>query len=357
MGVTDCHPIQEHSYTSTTPIKMFSRFQKPVSTIGRQLSTSSVAQRSVAVMGASGGIGQPLSMLLKLNPAVTKLALYDIVHTPGVAADLSHCETKAKVTGFKGQDQIEASLEGAEIVVIPAGVPRKPGMTRDDLFNTNASIVATICQAASKVCPKAMIAIISNPVNSTVPIACEIYKKTGSLDPKRIFGVTTLDVVRSNAFIGELKDIDPAKVNCPVVGGHAGVTIMPLISQCTPAVEFDADTLKALTERIQDAGTEVVKAKDGAGSATLSMAYAAARFTDSVMKAKAGQEVVECAYVESNVTEAEYFATPLLLGPEGLKSNLGMGKLTAFEEEMLKKGLPELISQIKKGIEFAKNFK
>merc|ERR1712211_45940 len=202
-----------------------------------------------------------------------------------------------------------------------------------------------------------MIAIISNPVNSTVPIACEIFKKAGTLDPKRVFGVTTLDVVRSNAFIGTMKNIDPAKVNCPVVGGHAGVTIMPLISQCTPAVEFDQKTLEALSARIQDAGTEVVKAKDGAGSATLSMAYAAARFADSVMKAKAGQEVVECAYVESNVTEAPYFATPLLLGPEGLKSNLGMGKLNAFEEEMLKKGLPELISQIKKGIEFAKNFK
>merc|ERR1712213_209644 len=214
--------------TLTTTIKMFSRFQKPVSTIGRQLSTSSVAHRNVAVMGASGGIGQPLSMLLKLTPAVTKLALYDIVHTPGVAADLSHIESKAEVTGFKGADQIEASLKDVEIVVIPAGVPRKPGMTRDDLFNTNASIVATICQAAAKVCPKAMIAIISNPVNSTVPIACEIFKKAGALDPKRIFGVTTLDVVRSNAFIGELKNIDPAKVNCPVVGGHAGVTIMPL---------------------------------------------------------------------------------------------------------------------------------
>merc|ERR1712115_329095 len=140
---------------------MFSRFQP----IARSFSTSSVAHRNVAVMGASGGIGQPLSMLLKLNPAVTKLALYDIVHTPGVAADLSHCETKAKVTGFKGQEQIEASLEGAEIVVIPAGVPRKPGMTRDDLFNTNASIVATLAGAAAKVCPNAMIAIISNPVN------------------------------------------------------------------------------------------------------------------------------------------------------------------------------------------------
>ena len=86
-------------------------------------------------------------MLLKLNLAVTKLNLYDIVHTPGVAADLSHIET----TGFVGADQLEASLVGAEIVVIPAGVPRKPGMTRDDLFNTNASIVATIAAAAAKV--------------------------------------------------------------------------------------------------------------------------------------------------------------------------------------------------------------
>jgi malate dehydrogenase len=83
-------------------------------------------------------------MLLKLNPAVTKLNLYDIVHTPGVAADLSHIETKAITTGFVGADQLEASLVGA-------GVPRKPGMTRDDLFNTNASIVATIAAAAAKV--------------------------------------------------------------------------------------------------------------------------------------------------------------------------------------------------------------
>ena len=292
-------------------------------------------------------------MLLKLNPGITKLALYDIVHTPGVAADLSHIETKAVTTGFVGADQLEASLAGAEIVVIPAGVPRKPGMTRDDLFNTNASIVATIAAAAAKVkflfdptgticnnnnysyqvCPDAMLAIISNPVNSTVPIAAEVYKKAGVFNPKKIFGVTTLDVVRSNAFIGEKKGVDPADVNCPVVGGHAGVTIMPLISQCTPAVEFPAEELKALTERIQDAGTEVVKAKAGAGSATLSMAYAAARFTDSLIKGINGQEgVVECAFVASDVTEAKYFATPLVLGPNGIEKNLGLGTLTSFEQ-------------------------
>jgi malate dehydrogenase len=144
-------------------------------------------------------------MLLKLNPAVTQLNLYDIVHTPGVASDLSHCETRAKVQGFVGEDQLKASLEGIEIVVIPAGVPRKPGMTRDDLFNTNASIVANLAQAIAQVAPNAIVAIISNPVNSTVPIACEIFKKYGKFDPKKVFGVSTLDVVRSNTFIAELQ--------------------------------------------------------------------------------------------------------------------------------------------------------
>merc|ERR1712243_217954 len=332
---------------------MFSRFQP----IARSFSTSSVDNVAVAVIGAAGGIGQPLSMLLKLNPAVSNLSLYDIVHTVGVAADLSHIETQAKVTGFKGQDQIEASLEGAEIVVIPAGVPRKPGMTRDDLFNTNASIVATIASAAAKVCPNAMIAIISNPVNSTVPIASEMFKKAGVYNPKTIFGVTTLDVVRSNEFIGSLKGVDPANVNCPVVGGHAGVTIMPLISQCSPAVEFEADALKALTERIQDAGTEVVKAKAGAGSATLSMAYAAARFTDSLIKAMNGQEgVVECSYVASDITESPYFATPVLLGPSGVEKNLGLGTLSEFEQGLLAAGIPELKGSIAKGEKFAAEF-
>merc|ERR1712012_1449379 len=337
-------------------INMFSRFQQPLMAATRQFSTSGTRQKTVAVMGASGGIGQPLSMLLKLNPAVTKLNLYDIVHTPGVAADLSHCETKTDATGFVGDEQLKDSLVGADIVVIPAGVPRKPGMTRDDLFNTNASIVASLAQAAAEVCPDACLAIISNPVNSTVPIASEMFKKAGKYNPNKIFGVTTWDIVRANTFIANLKGLDPADVDCPVIGGHAGTTIMPLISQCTPPVEFPADQLKALTERIQDAGTEVVKAKAGAGSATLSMAYAAARFTDSLMKAKSGKEVVECAYIASSVTEAPYFATPVKLGPNGVEANLGLGTLSAFEEEMMKAGLPDLIKQIQKGIKFAESY-
>lgn len=292
-------------------------------------------------------------MLLKNSPLVTELSLYDIVHTPGVAADLSHIDTISKVVGFNGPENLEKALANADVVIIPAGVPRKPGMTRDDLFNTNASIVRDLAAGCAKACPKALIGIISNPVNSTVPIACETLALAGVLDPKRVFGVSTLDVVRANAFIGEAAGVDPQQVNLPVIGGHSGVTIMPLLSQCKPAVNFSADKIKALTERIQEAGTEVVKAKAGAGSATLSMAYAGARFAISLIRALRGeQNIIECAYVRSDITEAKYFATPLVLGKNGLEKNLGLGKLNAFEQELLSKAIPELKKNIQKGEDF-----
>ncbi|XP_045613453.1 malate dehydrogenase, mitochondrial [Procambarus clarkii] len=336
---------------------MFSRLAAPrrphlAALLARSFSTTHAANKKVGVMGASGGIGQPLSLLLKNSPLVSELSLYDIVHTPGVAADLSHIDSPAKVTGYVGPDQLAASLKGCEVVVIPAGVPRKPGMTRDDLFNTNASIVANLAKACAENCPKAMICIISNPVNSTVPIAAEVYKKAG-VDASRIFGVTTLDIVRANTFVAELKGLDPTTVNVPVIGGHAGTTIIPLISQATPSVEFPNDQLKALTERIQDAGTEVVKAKAGAGSATLSMAYAGARFAVSMIRALNGEAgVVECAFIRSNVTEATYFSTPLVLGPNGMEKNLGIGKLTPFEAKLVENAITELKASIKKGEDF-----
>ena len=101
----------------------------------------------------------------------------------------------------------------------------------------------------------------------------------------------------------------------PVIGGHSGNTIIPLLSQLSPPVSFSQQELDSLTKRIQNAGTEVVEAKAGAGSATLSMAHAGARFAFSVLDALAGKEgVIECGYVASQETEFKYFATPLLFG-------------------------------------------
>jgi malate dehydrogenase len=110
---------------------MFASSSKFSRQISRVATTVSVRGYKVCVLGASGGIGQPLSLLLKLDSQVTELSLFDVVRTPGVASDISHCSTIAKVSGHVGTDQIGAALTGSHVVVIPAGVPRKPGMTRD----------------------------------------------------------------------------------------------------------------------------------------------------------------------------------------------------------------------------------
>lgn len=330
--------------------KMFS------SALRRTLATASAPARGykVAVLGASGGIGQPLSLLLKLEPRVTELSLFDVVRTPGVAADISHCCTPAKVTGHVGMEQVNDALKGCKIVVIPAGVPRKPGMTRDDLFNTNASIVKGLAEACAKACPDAMFLIISNPVNSTVPIFAETLKKHGVYNPKKLMGVTTLDVVRANTFVSENQKFDVNKTKVTVIGGHAGTTILPLLSQ-VPNAKFSEADVAALTHRIQFGGDEVVQAKEGAGSATLSMAFAAQIFTRRLMDAISGEKnVVECAFVENKLTAAPYFATPVRLGPNGVEEVLSFGKLSAFEQKGLDAMLPDLIAQAKKGVEFAK---
>ncbi|XP_074358299.1 malate dehydrogenase, mitochondrial-like [Apium graveolens] len=316
---------------------------------------SSKPHRKVAVLGAAGGIGQPLSLLMKLNPLVSQLSLYDIAGTPGVAADVSHINTRSQVMGYVGEDQLGTALEGCDIVIIPAGVPRKPGMTRDDLFNINAGIVKGLCTAIAKYCPNALVNMISNPVNSTVPIASEVFKKAGSYDERRLFGVTTLDVVRAKTFYAGKANVNVAEVNVPVVGGHAGVTILPLFSQATPqANNLSDEVLTALTKRTQDGGTEVVEAKAGKGSATLSMAYAGALFADACLKGLNGvPDVVECSFVQSSITELPFFASKVRLGKNGVEEVLGLGALSDYEKQGLEALLPELKSSIEKGVKFA----
>eukprot|EP00051_Salpingoeca_urceolata_P026436 m.477292 g.477292 ORF g.477292 m.477292 type:complete len:375 (-) comp20801_c0_seq1:136-1260(-) len=323
----------------------------------RLLSTSASRRDKVAVLGGAGGIGQPLSLLLKLDPLVTDLAVYDVAHAKGVAADISHVDTKATTTGYVGDDELGAALTGASVVVIPAGVPRKPGMTRDDLFNTNASIVQTLTAACAQYCPDASIAIISNPVNSTVPIAAETLKKAGTYNPKKVFGVTHLDVVRAHTFVAAAKGVDVSSIYVPVIGGHAGGTILPILSSTSPAVDFSDEERAALTERIQNGGTEVVEAKAGAGSATLSMAKAGHDFVHKLLEAANGtSDVTGFAFVESDVTECQYFATELVLGPNGIEKNLGFEKFNFndFEKNKLEtEVVPELLKSIEKGIAFA----
>merc|ERR1711939_148523 len=312
---------------------------------------SNNAKMKAVVAGASGGIGQPLSLLLKACPLVDELALYDVVNTPGVTADLSHISSVAKIQGY-----------------LPADDGMKKAMTRADIFKINAGIVQGLIQGCAENCPDAYILVISNPVNSTVPIAAEVLKKAGKFNPKKLFGVTTLDVVRAETFVGEITgERDPSKTVIPVIGGHSGETIVPLFSQSKPAVKISDDKLDALVNRVQFGGDEVVKAKDGAGSATLSMAYAGFRFAEKVMKAAKGESgIVEPTFVYlpgvaggdevAKATGLEYFSVPVELGKDGAQKAVNIVKdANDYEKKLLQKCYDGLKGNISKGIEFVQN--
>ncbi|MBK4726250.1 malate dehydrogenase [Pantoea agglomerans] len=309
----------------------------------------------VAVLGAAGGIGQALALLLKTQlPAGSELSLYDIAPvTPGVAVDLSHIPTAVKIEGFSGEDATPA-LKGADVVLISAGVARKPGMDRSDLFNVNAGIVRNLIEQVASTSPKALIGIITNPVNTTVAIAAEVLKKAGVYDKNKLFGITTLDIIRASTFVAALKGKKPEELNVPVIGGHSGVTILPLLSQI-PGVTFTEQEAADLTKRIQNAGTEVVEAKAGGGSATLSMGHAAAVFGLSLVRALKGESnIVECAYVEGEGEYARFFSQPLLLGKNGIVERRPVGALSAFEQQSLDGMLDTLKKDIALGEAFVK---
>jgi len=321
------------------------------------------------VAGASGGIGQPLSLLVKGNLNVTELVCYDVMPVvKGVAVDLSHISTPAKVTAYlPADDGLNKAMAGADMVIIPAGVPRKPGMTRQQLFAINAGIVRDLTTAIAKNAPKAFILVISNPVNSTVAVAAEVLKANGVFDAKRLFGVTTLETVRAETFLaGALGKSNPADVGAvEVVGGHSGATIVPLFSHLKHKVP--EDQLDPLIHRVQYGGDEVVKAKDGAGSATLSMAHAGYRFAEAVINAHLGKgNVVENAYVHlegvnggdalAKVTGCSYFAAPVHLGREGATKIFNPERNTTEKEKsLLEKCYEDLRDNIVTAEDFVKN--
>lgn len=352
------------------------RIASSVAKLGRQAAQRSnlapamgfAAQRTatrgykVAVCGGSGGIGQPMALLMAMDQHVTELVVQDVtmalVPAAGVAADLGHIETKVKVSGCAidpanpVKDQVGDSFKGCDLVLVPAGLPRKPGMTRDDLFAINAGIAKGIVDACAEHCPNAVVALIVNPVNSIVPAMVEIWKKKG-LDPKKVLGVTTLDVVRANKFVAELTGADPSDVDVPVVGGHAGTTILSLFSQDKHGSKIPADKIPAIDVRVQDGGTEVVNAKGGKGSATLSMAYSGARLGRAVLSGLAGKPVTEAAYVESTITDLPYFSSKVTFGKNGIEKVHELGPMNDYEKGRLEEVKKQLKVEIDKGLEFA----
>merc|ERR1719272_1076754 len=297
-----------------------------------------------------------------MNENVKELCVYDLdismVPAAGVAADLSHLEKRVKVSHYsiskddKPIDKLQECLTGCDLVLVPAGLPRKPGMTRADLLGINIGIARGIVEAIGKFCPNAIVGLIVNPVNSVVPAMCTLYKAKG-LDPKKLIGVTTLDCVRSNKFVHEITGDPIDGINIPVVCGHAGATILPLFSQDASGKKIPADKLEALDKRVQDAGTEVVNAKNGKGSATLSMAYAGARLGSAVLAGLSGETRTECAYLKSDIGGLGFFTSKVVFGKKGVEQILPYGKLNAHETKRLEEAKIALKAEIDTGLKYA----
>lgn len=171
-----------------------------------------------------------------------------------------------------------------------------------------------------------------------------------------MFGITTLDLVRAKTFIAEAKRLDPKSVDVDVIGGHSGVTIVPIFSKCKEAV-LTTHEVDALTNRVQYGGDEVVKAKAGGGSATLSMAYAAAReFLAPFLRAINGGQnaVLTCFAAHSKWADADFFAGPVEFGAKGVERFHALPPLNSHERHLLNLALPELKKDIEKGLEFAR---
>jgi len=244
----------------------------------------------------------------------------------------------------KPAEKLEECFKGCHLVLVPAGVPRKPGMDRADLLHINIGIAKNIVDACAKFCPEAILGLIVNPVNSVVPAMAELYKQ-------KICGVTTLDGVRANKFVHEITGEAIEGIDVPVVGGHAGATILPLFSQDAAASKIPEDKIEALDKRVQDAGTEVVKAKNGKGSATLSMAYAGARFGSAVLAGLNGEKKTTCTYTMSTITDLPFFTSKATFGPNGVEEVHPLGELSSYEKKRLEEASKQLKEEIEAGLE------
>mmetsp|Transcript_55841 Transcript_55841/g.122602 ORF Transcript_55841/g.122602 Transcript_55841/m.122602 type:complete len:350 (-) Transcript_55841:54-1103(-) len=320
----------------------------------------------VCVCGGAGGIGQPLCMLMSLDPRVWELSVYDLtiamVPAEGIGADLGHIERKCKVKAYslettqKPVDYLADCLRDCALVLVPAGVPSK-GRSKSDLLKINASIAKSIVEACAKHCPNAVVGLIVNPLCSMVPAMARLYEKAG-LDPLKICGITTIDGVRANKFVHEETEAPIESINVPVVGGYSGVlngiSAIPVFSQDSVARKIPEKRRAQLTKRVQEAGTEVMDAKKGKGSATLSMAYAGARFGQAVLAGLSGMRTVEPCFVKSSAYEGlDYFTSKVTFGPTGVEQVHPIGKLCPSEQASLDEAMKLVKEEVQDGLNYA----
>ncbi|XP_073956850.1 malate dehydrogenase, mitochondrial-like [Choristoneura fumiferana] len=302
----------------------------------------------VTICGAGGNTGQPLALLLKQCPLLDEIALYDQCPTCGFGMELSHVDTKCKVSSYSGRHMLCDALKGSRVVVI---VVRNSKNT----FENNAPAITEIALQICNVSPSAFTIVATEPVESMVPIVAEIQRLRGVYNPRKLLGCVELNCVRANTVLADFLRAPPETVRVPVIGGATPCTMVPVLSAAVHPCIMSQEQVECVTSCIMSGNEAVCMAKGNTvENACLAGAYAVARNTVNVVKGLKGLgKIVQCAYVDSLGTCApccQFFASDVVLGPSGVESNLGIPELSKFENCLLCNCLPYIRNEIARAV-------
>jgi len=302
----------------------------------------------IAVIGA-GNVGATLAQRLAEAELSKVVALVDVAEgiPQGKALDLLE---SGPVLGYDtmvvGSNDYDV-VTGAELVVITAGLPRKPGMSRDDLLETNAKIMTSVCTSIKAVAPNAMIIVVSNPLDAM----CHAALTASGFPSNRVIGMAgVLDTARFRTFIAEALDVSVEQVNAFVLGGH-GDTMVPLVRYSNvagiPLADLmPKDKLDAIVDRTRNGGAEIVGYLK-TGSAFYAPSASVLEMVESIVKDK--KKILPCAvYLNGEYgVKGLYVGVPAKLGKNGLEQIIEI-ELTAEEKQMLKISIDDVATNVEK---------
>ncbi|MFH1060344.1 MAG: malate dehydrogenase [Pseudomonadota bacterium] len=292
--------------------------------------------QKITVIGA-GNVGATCAQRAA-EKELADVVLIDVVEGMPQGKGLDLCEAApiekhdSRVTGANAYE----ATAGSDVIIVTAGIARKPGMSRDDLIKTNAGIVNTVVKAAAAQSPNAVLIIVSNPLDAM----CHVALKASGFPPERVIGMAgVLDSARFRFFIAEALDVSVENCHAFVLGGH-GDTMVPLprlsnVSGIPLPELMPADQIAQLCQRTAQGGAEIV-ALLKTGSAFYAPASAAVEMAEAVLKDK--KKVLPCAaYLTGQYGYHDlYIGVPVKLGQGGVQQVMEI-KLTADEKAALDK--------------------
>jgi malate dehydrogenase len=285
----------------------------------------------ITVVGA-GNVGATTAQRVAEKELARRVVMVDVVEGVPQGKGLDQWQSApiegfdSRVIGANGYDE----TAGSDIVIITAGIARKPGMSRDDLLNTNAGIVKQVSEQIARTSPNAIIIVVSNPLD----VMCYVAKKVTGFPRERVIGMAgVLDTARYRAFLAEALDVSVRDIQAMVLGGH-GDTMVPLISYTTvsgiPVTQLlDRKTLDDIVDRTRNGGAEIVKHLK-TGSAYYAPSSGAVQMAEAIVFDQ--KRVLPCAaWLEGEYGMSGIFlGVPVKLGRRGVEKVLEV-ELTSKE--------------------------